>query len=143
VAGKFTKVVDAECCDLLGLVGTRIFTNLHHLRPELDLLDNLCRAPNVPAANSSDNEATTMASRVQAAVERLLAIYEWSRTRANPASASVDSDEEFDHSSGKDGSGSGEPDSGKVANTSARGCHTSPASNLDFDVTDESGEEAP
>jgi hypothetical protein len=38
---RVTKLIDAECQELLGLAGMRIFSNLQRLRPDLDLLDVL------------------------------------------------------------------------------------------------------
>jgi septal ring factor EnvC (AmiA/AmiB activator) len=36
-SAKVLELVDAECRELLGLVGTRIFSNIQRLRPNLDL----------------------------------------------------------------------------------------------------------
>jgi hypothetical protein len=36
-ATKVTELIDAECRELLGLAGMRIFSNIQHLRPDLDL----------------------------------------------------------------------------------------------------------
>jgi acetolactate synthase regulatory subunit len=36
-SAKVLELVDAECWELLGLAGTRIFSNLQRLRPDLDL----------------------------------------------------------------------------------------------------------
>jgi hypothetical protein len=36
-SAKVVELVDAECRELLGLVGTRIFSNIKRLRPDLDL----------------------------------------------------------------------------------------------------------
>jgi hypothetical protein len=38
---KVMELIDTECWDLLGLAGTCIFSNLQHLRPDLDVLDVL------------------------------------------------------------------------------------------------------
>jgi hypothetical protein len=49
---RVLDLIDAECRELLGLAGTRIFSNLQHLRPELDLEEVLQRreppAPGTP-----------------------------------------------------------------------------------------------
>jgi hypothetical protein len=37
MSAKVLELVDAECRELLGLAGTRIFSNLQRLRPDLDL----------------------------------------------------------------------------------------------------------
>jgi hypothetical protein len=34
---KVLELIDAECRELRGLAGTRIYSNLQHLRPDLDL----------------------------------------------------------------------------------------------------------
>jgi hypothetical protein len=49
--GASTKVldlIDAECRELLALAGTRIFSNIQRLRPDLNLLDVLQRLPPTP-----------------------------------------------------------------------------------------------
>jgi hypothetical protein len=40
-AARVTKLFDAECQEIRGLAGTRIFSNLQHLRQDLDLLEIL------------------------------------------------------------------------------------------------------
>jgi hypothetical protein len=40
-AEKLTDTIDADCQDLLGLAGARIFSNLQCLCPDLDLLNIL------------------------------------------------------------------------------------------------------
>jgi hypothetical protein len=48
-SAKVLELVDAECRELLGLAGTRIFSNLQRLRPDLDLEEVLQRrAPPPP-----------------------------------------------------------------------------------------------
>jgi hypothetical protein len=84
-AGRLTKVVDAECRELLGLAGTCIFTNLQRQCPELDLLDVLRKVWEVPAAGPLDRQAAARAAQVNATVERLLAIYERPGARAGTA----------------------------------------------------------
>jgi chromosome segregation ATPase len=42
-SAKVLELIDAECQELLGLVGMRIFSNLQRLRPELDLEEVLQR----------------------------------------------------------------------------------------------------
>jgi hypothetical protein len=36
-SAKVLELIDAECRELLGLMGMRIFSNLQHLRPDLNL----------------------------------------------------------------------------------------------------------
>jgi hypothetical protein len=48
-SAKVLELVNAECRELLGLVGTRIFSNLQRLCPDLDLEEVLQRrAPSPP-----------------------------------------------------------------------------------------------
>jgi hypothetical protein len=48
-SAKVAELVDAECQELLGLAGTRIFSNIQRLRPDLDLEEVLeRRAPPPP-----------------------------------------------------------------------------------------------
>jgi hypothetical protein len=47
-AAKVTELIDAECRELLGLAGTRIFSNIQHLRPDLDLEEVLQRRAATP-----------------------------------------------------------------------------------------------
>jgi hypothetical protein len=48
-SAKVLELVDVECRELLGLVGTQIFSNLQCLRPDLDLEEVLQRrAPPPP-----------------------------------------------------------------------------------------------
>jgi hypothetical protein len=36
-SAKVAELIDTECRELLGLAGTRIFSNIQRLRPDLDL----------------------------------------------------------------------------------------------------------
>jgi hypothetical protein len=48
-SAKVVELIDTECRDLLGLAGTRIFSNIQRLRPDLDLEEVLQRrAPPLP-----------------------------------------------------------------------------------------------
>jgi hypothetical protein len=48
-SAKVSELVDAECRELLGLAGTRIFSNIQRLRPDLNLEEVLQRiAPPPP-----------------------------------------------------------------------------------------------
>jgi hypothetical protein len=42
-ATKVMELIDTECRELLGLAGTRIFSNIQRLRPDLDLEEVLQR----------------------------------------------------------------------------------------------------
>jgi hypothetical protein len=45
---KVTELIDAECRELLGLAGTRIFSNIQRLHPHLDLEEVLQRRAATP-----------------------------------------------------------------------------------------------
>jgi hypothetical protein len=73
-SAKVLELVDVECQELLGLVGTQIFSNLHCLRPDLDLEEVLQRrAPPLPG--TPDRVAQARAARLDIALQRLQAIY--------------------------------------------------------------------
>jgi hypothetical protein len=73
-SAKVAELVDAECRELLGLVGTRIFSNIQRLRPDLDLEEVLQRrAP--PPPGTPDHAAQARAARLDIALQRLQAIY--------------------------------------------------------------------
>jgi hypothetical protein len=42
-ATRVMELIDTECRELLGLAETRIFSNIQHLRPDLDLEEVLQR----------------------------------------------------------------------------------------------------
>jgi hypothetical protein len=73
-SAKVAELVDAECRELLGLAGTRIFSNIQRLRPDLDLEEVLQRrAP--PPPGTPDRAAWDRAARLDSALQRLQAIY--------------------------------------------------------------------
>jgi hypothetical protein len=55
-SAKVLELVDAECRELLGLTGTRIFSNLQRLCPDLDLEEVLQRR--VPPPPGTPDRAT-------------------------------------------------------------------------------------
>jgi hypothetical protein len=64
------ELIDAECHELLGLAGTRIFSNLQRLRPDLDLEEVLQRrAP--PPPGTPDRVVQAGAARLDIALRRL------------------------------------------------------------------------
>jgi hypothetical protein len=103
-SAKVLELIDAECQELLGLVGTRIFTNLQLLRPSLDL-EEVLRRPSPPPPGTPDRAAVARAGWLHIALRRLQAIY--ARPGA-PAAADQES------SSSGDTSGSGESGSGEA-----------------------------
>jgi hypothetical protein len=71
---KVLELVDAECRELLGLAGTRIFSNPQRLRHDLDLEEVLQRrAP--PSPGTPDRAAQARAARLDTALQQLQAIY--------------------------------------------------------------------
>jgi hypothetical protein len=81
-SAKVLELVDAECRELLGLAGTRIFSNLQRLRPDLDLEEVLQRrAP--PPPDTPDRAAQARAARLDITLQRLQAIY------AHPGTSAV------------------------------------------------------
>jgi hypothetical protein len=71
---KVLELINAECWELLGLAGTRIFSNLQRLRPDLDLEEVLQRrAP--PPPGTPNRTAQDRATWLDIALQRLQAIY--------------------------------------------------------------------
>jgi hypothetical protein len=91
-SAKVLELVDAECRELLGLVGTRILSNLQCLRPDLDLEEVLQRrAP--PSPGTPDRVAQDRAARLDIALQRLQAIYARPGTSAAAGQESSSSDD--------------------------------------------------
>jgi hypothetical protein len=68
-SAKVLELVDAECRELLGLAGTRIFSNLQRLHPDLDLEEVLQRrAP--PPPGTPDHAAQARAARLDITLQR-------------------------------------------------------------------------
>jgi hypothetical protein len=73
-SAKVAELIDAECRELLGLAGTRIFSNIQRLHPDLDLEEVLQRrAP--PPPGTPDHAARDRAACLDSALQRLRAIY--------------------------------------------------------------------
>jgi hypothetical protein len=73
-SAKVLELIDAECWELLGLVGTWIFSNLQRLCPDLNLEEVLQRmAP--PPPGTPNCSAMTRAVQLDIALQRLQAIY--------------------------------------------------------------------
>jgi hypothetical protein len=98
------ELIDAECQELLGLAGTRIFSNLQRLCPDLNLEEVLQRS-SPPPPGTPDRTAVARAGRLDIALRHLQAIY------ARPG-APTTADQES--SSSGDTSGSGESGSGEA-----------------------------
>jgi cell division septum initiation protein DivIVA len=115
-SAKVLELIDAECRELLGLAGTRIFTNLQRLRPDLNLEEVLRRPPR-PPPGTPDRAATTRAEQREIALRRLQAIY--ARPGA-PAAAGVESSSSGD-TSGSEESGSEEAEEGEDGSSESSG----------------------
>jgi hypothetical protein len=69
-SAKVAELVDAECREILGLVGTRIFSNIQRLSPDLDLEEVLQRrAP--PPPDTPNRTAQGRAARLDIALQHL------------------------------------------------------------------------
>jgi acetolactate synthase regulatory subunit len=66
-SAKVLELIDAECRELLGLAGTRIFSNLQRLRPDLNLEEVLQR-PSPPPPGTPDHAAVARAGRLDIAL---------------------------------------------------------------------------
>jgi hypothetical protein len=73
-SAKVLDLIDAVCQELLGLAGTRIFSNIQRLRPHLNLEEVLWR-PSPPPLGTPDREAVSRAARLDIALRRLQSIY--------------------------------------------------------------------
>jgi uncharacterized membrane protein YgcG len=121
-SAKVLELIDTECRELLGLAGTRIFTNLQCLHPSLDLEEVLWR-PLPPPPGTPDHTAVARAGCLGIALRQLQAIYAYPRAPAPESSSSGNTS-----SSGESGSGeAGEEDdgssksSGKASSGSSQG----------------------
>jgi hypothetical protein len=64
---KVLDLIDTECRELLGLVGTRIFSNIQRLRPDLNLEEVLQR-PSPSPPGTPDRAAVSRAARLDIAL---------------------------------------------------------------------------
>jgi hypothetical protein len=127
-SAKVLELVDAECRELLGLAGTRIFSNIQRLRPDLHLEEVLQRvAP--PPPGTPNRAAQARAARLDIALQCLQAIYTCPETFAaagqessssGDATSSEESSSEEAEEAGDDGAteSSGEAFSGSSQGTS-------------------------
>jgi hypothetical protein len=97
---RVMELIDTECRELLGMAGMRIFSNLQHLRPDLDLLDVLQRREIKPP-DTPDRQAITRAARLDITLQRLQAMY--SRPSASSAARPESSSNEEATSFGESG----------------------------------------
>jgi hypothetical protein len=108
-SAKVAELVDAECRELMGLAGTRIFSNIQRLRPDLDLEEVLQRRAPLPPG-TPDRAAQARAARLDIALQRLQAIY------ARPGTSATAGQES---SSSGDTASSGESDSEEAEEVAA------------------------
>jgi hypothetical protein len=100
-SAKVVELIDAECRELLGLAGTRIFSNIQRLRLDLDLEKVLQRRAATPPG-TPDRAAQARAGPLDIALHRLQAIYACPGTSAAAGQESSSSSEAM--SSGESGS---------------------------------------
>jgi hypothetical protein len=69
-SARVLELIDAECRELLGLTGTRIFSNIQRLRPDLNLEEVLQR-PSPPPPGTPDRAAVARAGHLDIALRQL------------------------------------------------------------------------
>jgi hypothetical protein len=106
-SAKVLELIDAECRELLGLAGMRIFSNLQRLRPEIDLEEVLQRRE-PPPPGTPDCAAQARAGRLDIVLQRLQAIY--ARPGTSTAAGQGSSSSGDTSSFGKSGSEEAEED---------------------------------
>jgi hypothetical protein len=121
------ELIDAECRELLGIAGTRIFSNIQRLHPNLNLEEVLQR-PSPPPLGTPDRVAVYRAARLDIALRRLQAIYACSGAPAPESSSSGDTS-----SSGESGSEEAEDDG---ATDSSKGASSSSSQGTEDDEGD-------
>jgi acetolactate synthase regulatory subunit len=126
---KILDLIDAECRELLGLAGTRIFSNIQRLRPDLNLEEVLQR-PSPPPPRTPDRAAVARAGRLDIALRRLQAIY------AHPGAPAPES------SSSGDLSGSGESASEEAEDDRATDSSEGTSSSSSHGADDDEGDAA-
>jgi acetolactate synthase regulatory subunit len=128
-SARVLELIDAECRELLGLVGTRIFSNIQRLRPDLNLEEVLQR-PSPPPPGTPDRAAVARAGRLDIALRRLQAIY------ARPGAPTPES------SSSGDTSGSGESGSEEAKDDGATSSSDGASSSSSHGTDDDEGDTA-
>jgi hypothetical protein len=73
-SAKVAELIDTECRELLGLAGTRNFSNIQRLCPDLDLEEVLQRRA-APPLGTPDRAAQDRAACLDSALQCLQAIY--------------------------------------------------------------------
>jgi hypothetical protein len=131
-SARVLELIDAECRELLGLAGTRIFSNIQRLRPNLNLEEVLQR-PSPPLPGTPDRAAVARAGRLDIALRWLQAIY------ARPGAPAA-ADQEI--SSSGDTSGSGESGSGEAEDDGATDSGEGASSGSSQGIDDDEGDAA-
>jgi hypothetical protein len=125
-SAKVTEPIDAECQELLGLAGTRIFSNIQRLRPDLDLEEVLQRRAATPPG-TPNCAAQARAARLDITLHRLQAIYArpGTSTAAGQESSSSSEATSFGESDSEEAAESGDDgateSSGEVSSRSSQG----------------------
>jgi hypothetical protein len=114
---RVLELIDGECRELLELAGTRIFTNLQRLCPDLNLEEVLQRPPPPPPGNP-DRAAVYRATRRDIALRRLQAIYARPRAPAPESSSSGDTPGSGEEEEGDDGSSESSGDASSASSQS-------------------------
>jgi hypothetical protein len=128
-SAKVLELIDAECRELLGLAGTRIFSNIQRLRPDLNL-EEVMQRPSPPLPGTLDRAAVARAGRLDIALRRLQAIY------ARPGAPAPESSSSGD-TSGSGESGSEEAEEGDDgASDSSEGASSGSSQGTDDDEGD-------
>jgi hypothetical protein len=128
-SAKVLELIDYECRELLGLSGTRIFSNIQRLRPDLSL-EEVLRRPSPPPPGTPDRAAVARAGRLDIALRWLQAIY------ARPGAPASES------SSSGDASGSGESGSEETEDDGATDSGTGTSSSSSHGADDDEGDAA-
>jgi hypothetical protein len=126
-SARVLDLIDTECRELLGLVGTRIFSNLQRLCPALNL-EEVLRRPPPPLPRTPDHEEVYRAARLDIALRRLQSIY------ACPVAPALES------SSSGDTSGSGDSGSEEAEDDGATDSSTGTSSSSSHGADDDEGD---
>jgi hypothetical protein len=124
-SAKVLELIDAEFRELPGLVGTRIFSNLQRLRPDL-VLEEVLQRREPPPPGTPDRTAVARAARLDIALQRLHAIYArpGTSTAVGQEGSSSDGTTSSGESSGKEaGEADGNDAIGSSGETSSGSSH--------------------
>jgi hypothetical protein len=111
-SARVLDLIDAECRELLGLTGTRIFSNLQRLRPHLNL-EEVLRRPPPPPPGTPDREEAYRVAHLDITLERLQSIY------ARPGASAPESSSSGDTSGSRESGSEEAMDSGTGTSSSS------------------------